>query len=321
MSISLVSTGTCVPERIVTNNELSETVDTNDAWIVERTGISERRVITHETAISLAVGAGADAIEKAGISAEAVDLIIVATFSGETLVPNTMSYVKSKLGAKNAIGFDLNAACSGFIFALVTAYQMIMSGCHETALVIGVERLSGYTDWKDRNTCVLFGDGAGAAILSKNGSGEVHGWTLRNILDAEGDLKLPSSTQPYGCTDDTIPRNVVSMQGKAVYKFATAAMSDCISEALEKSGLTADDIKLFIPHQANIRIIKYAANKLHLDISRFYINIERFGNTSSASVIIALDEAIKTGALVKGDKVMLVTFGGGYTAASIILTI
>ncbi len=322
-TVSIVGTGSYVPERILTNEELSESVDTTDEWITTRTGIKTRRIAAKDEYTSdMAARAALSAMEQANVAAEDIDLILVATASPDMIFPATACFVQTKIGAKNAACFDVSAACAGFLCALEIAQQFITSHTYDTALVIGAEKLSSITKWTDRNTCVLFGDGAGAAILQHRGS--AHG-IISTHIGSDGNyadiLWMPGG----GCKTPITAENAhqwlqtIHMSGKDVYKQAVISMIDASKKALEKAGLTIDDIACFIPHQANVRIIEAIAERLKLPMDRFFINVDRYGNTSAAAVAIALDEANRSGRLKPGDYILMVVFGGGLTWASTVI--
>ncbi len=322
-TVSIVGTGSYVPERILTNEELSESVDTTDEWITTRTGIKTRRIAAKDEYTSdMAARAALSAMEQANVAAEDIDLILVATASPDMIFPATACFVQTKIGAKNAACFDVSAACAGFLCALEIAQQFITSHTYDTALVIGAEKLSSITKWTDRNTCVLFGDGAGAAILQHRGSADgiisTHIGSDGNYADI---LWMPGG----GCKTPITAENAhqwlqtIHMSGKDVYKQAVISMIDASKKALEKAGLTIDDIACFIPHQANVRIIEAIAERLKLPMDRFFINVDRYGNTSAAAVAIALDEANRSGRLKPGDYILMVVFGGGLTWASTVI--
>lgn len=318
----IIGTGSCVPEKVVTNDELTKIVDTNDEWISTRTGIKERRISTGETTTDLAVGAARKALESAGITAEEVDLIIVGTITADDFLPSTACQVQKHIGAVNAACFDLNAACTGFIYGLTVASQFIRTGMYQTALVIGAEELSKITDWTDRATCVLFADGAGAAVLKRGEQG-----ILSEIIGSDGSkgdcLTCPALPPRNYLISDTDAKEsgskYVYMNGREVYKFAVNVMPECILKTLEGTGFSLEDIDYVVPHQANLRIIDAAAKKLQLDTSKFYVNLPRFGNTSGASIPIALDEMVQGGMLKKGDLIVLVAFGGGLTYGAMLI--
>jgi 3-oxoacyl-[acyl-carrier-protein] synthase-3 len=309
--------GMALPERVVTNEELSRTVDTTDDWIVSRTGIRERRVAdSRETTASLALEAARAALECADLSPRQIDLIIVATSTPEHIFPATACLVQDALGAVNAGGFDLSAACSGFIYALAVAADGIRSGTHENVLVIGSETLSRVVNWKDRGTCILFGDGAGAFVLQGS---QVPGGVLSSLVRSDGSgahsLVIPAGGSRLPASFDTVRDNqhCIQMDGKEVYRFATRVMASAAREVVQKAGLTLDDVALVVPHQANRRIIESAARNLNLPEDRFVVNLDRYGNTSTASIPIAICEAVAAGRVRPNDHLVLVGFGGGLT--------
>jgi len=322
-TVSIVGTGSYVPERILTNEELSASVDTTDQWITTRTGIKTRRIAAKDEYTSdMAARAALAAMEQAEVAATDIDLILVATASPDMIFPATACFVQTKIGAVNAACLDVSAACAGFLFALEIAQQFITSHTYDTVLVIGAEKLSSITNWTDRNTCVLFGDGAGAAILQHRGS--AHG-IISTHIGSDGNyadiLWMPGG----GCKQPITAENAhqwlqtIHMSGKDVYKQAVISMIDASKKALEKAGLTIEDIACFIPHQANVRIIEAIAERLKLPMDRFFINVDRYGNTSAAAVAIALDEANRSGRLKSGDYILMVVFGGGLTWASTVI--
>lgn len=312
--VRILGTGSYAPDNVVRNEDISKIVDTNDEWIVERTGISERRVSTGEETSMLSVEAARRAIKDAGISAKDIELIIVATATPDNFIPSTACMVQKELEAKNATCFDVSAACTGFIYAVSIATQFIKTGQIKTALVIGAETLSKILNWEDRNTCILFGDGAGAAVLQRSDKqGIISSYTGSDGTGGEH-LVLPAVTMknPY-CTANEQKEMYVSMNGREIFKFATKIVIKCIEEVLKDTPYTLEDIKYIVPHQANAKIIELVAKKLKIDYSKFYINLDRYGNTSGASIPIALDEVNKKGMLSSGDKIILVGFGGGLT--------
>lgn len=312
--VRILGTGSYAPDNIVRNKDISKLVDTNDEWIVERTGIRERRVSTGEETSMLSVEAAKRAIKDAGISAEDIELIIVATATPDNFIPSTACMVQKELEAKNATCFDVSAACTGFIYAVSIATQFIKTGQVKTALVLGAETLSKILNWEDRNTCILFGDGAGAAVLQRSDKqGIISSYTGSDGTGGEH-LVLPAVTMknPY-CAANEQKEMYVSMNGREIFKFATKIVIKCIQEVLKDTPYTLDDIKYIVPHQANAKIIELVAKKLKIDYSKFYINLDRYGNTSGASIPIALDEVNKKGMLSSGDKIILVGFGGGLT--------
>lgn len=314
----IVGTGSYTPEKVVTNEDLSSIVDTSDEWITSRTGIKTRRISQGEDTSQLCINAARKAIEDSNVSPEDIDLIIVATVTPDNFTPSTACLVQAELGAKYATSFDINAACTGFVYGINIANQFIKTGQSKTALVIGAEVLSKVTNWEDRNTCVLFGDGAGAVILKSSEESGI----LATYTGSEGDVKgsltigaMPV-VNPFSETNEKYQK--ISMIGKDIFKFATRIMYKSIEKVLEESNTTLDEVKYIIPHQANDRIIDYVAQKNKIDKDKFYLNLDKFGNTSSASIGIALDEMNKKGIINEGDKIILVGFGGGLTWGSIL---
>ena len=322
-TVSIIGTGSYVPEKILTNADLSRMVDTSDEWITTRTGIKERRVAAKDEHTSdLAAKAALKAIEQARISPKEIDLILVATATPDMLFPATACFVQKKIGATNAACLDISAACAGFLFGVEIAQQFITSHTHDTVLVIGADKLTSITNWSDRNTCVLFGDGAGAAILRHRGS--THG-VISTHIGSDGEytdiLFMPGGGSRCPITKENAHLNLatIHMTGKEVYKQAVIAMLNAAKKALELAGLTIDDIACVIPHQANLRIIEAIADRLKIPIEKFYVNLDKYGNTSAAAVAIALDEANRSGRIKHGDYVLMVVFGGGLTWASTVI--
>jgi len=322
-SVSIIGTGSYVPEKRLTNEDLSKIVETNDDWITTRTGIKERRIAAKdENTSDMAARAALKAIEQAKISSEEIELILVATATPDMLFPATACFVQKKIGARNAACLDISAACAGFIFGLEIGQQFITSHTYDTVLVIGAEKLTSITNWTDRNTCVLFGDGAGAAILRHRGS--THG-VISTHIGSDGQfsdiLFMPGGGSRCPITRDNVDLNLntIHMIGKEVYKQAVTAMIDASKKVLDQAGLSIHDIACVIPHQANLRIIEAIADRLKIPLERFYVNLDRYGNTSAAAVAIALDEANRTGRIKSGDYVLMVVFGGGLTWASTII--
>jgi 3-oxoacyl-[acyl-carrier-protein] synthase III len=319
----ILGTGSYLPSRILSNKDLEKMVDTNDEWIVERTGIRERRIIDDSDNCSdLAYRAALKALESSGTSPDELDLIIVATISPDYIFPATACIVQDKLGAKKAAAFDLEAACSGFVYALTVAEKFIISGAYKRVLVIGSEALSRIIDYTDRSTCILFGDGAGAVVLgpSSDGSG-----ILSSDLGSDGSggsaLNIPAGGTRRVASHKTVDERLhyMRMDGKEVFKFAVRVIGKSTGAALEKAGLQYSDISYLIPHQANTRIIDAAAKRLDMSHDRVHSNIDRYANTSAASIPIALDEAVRDGKIKSGDNVVLVGFGGGLTWASSVI--
>lgn len=309
--------GMAVPEPIMTNDDLAEFVDTNDQWIRERTGIRERRVAKEtDFPSTLAVDASIKALKVANLRPTDIDLIICSTSTPEYIFPATACLIQDQLGASKAGAFDLLAACSGFIYALNMGAQAIRSGSIKNALIIGSETLSRFVNWKDRNTCILFGDGSGAFVLQAS---ERPGGVLSAVMHSDGSggdlLTLPGGGSRYPATESTVHegKHYIQMDGKEVFRFATRVMASATMEALDAAGLTVDEIRWVIPHQANIRIIEAAARGLKLPMDRFIVNLERYGNTSTASIPIAMVEAVEKGQIKNGDKLVMVGFGAGLT--------
>lgn len=321
--VGIIGTGKYVPERILTNKELEAMVETNDEWIVTRTGIKERRLASSEEATSdLALHASLKAIAAAGLTAEDIDLIVVATITPDMFFPSTACLLQDKLGAKKAAAFDLSAACSGFIYGLATGSSMIANGMYKNVLVVGAETLSRITDFTDRNTCILFGDGAGAVVLGRVEEGR--GFQSFELgADGSGGelLKVSGGGSRVPASEESIQtkQHFIHMAGNDVFKFAVRIMGSAAEEALIKAGLTKDDIDLLVPHQANIRIIQSALNRLNLPEDKAMINLEKYGNMSSASIPVALAEAVEQGRVKEGDRLMLVGFGGGLTWGASVL--
>jgi 3-oxoacyl-[acyl-carrier-protein] synthase-3 len=309
--------GMAVPEPILTNDDISKMVDTNDAWIRERTGIHERRIAKdNQFPSTLGVEASINALTVANLRPTDLDLIICTSSSPEYIFPATACLIQDQLGATKAGAFDLLAACTGFIFALNMAAQAIRSGSIKNALVVGSETLSRFVDWKDRNTCILFGDGAGAFVLQAS---ETPGGVLSAVMHSDGSggdsLSLPGGGARHPATEATVRegKHYIQMDGKEVFRFATRVMASATQEALDAAGLTIDQVQWIIPHQANIRIIQAAARGLKLPMERFIVNLERYGNTSTASIPIAMVEAVECGKIKPGEKLVMVGFGGGLT--------
>lgn len=322
-SIGFLGLGCYIPEKILTNFDLEKIVNTNNEWIVERTGIKARHIAAPDEATSdMAIKAAEKAIQDAGITSEEIDLVIVATESPDTKFPSTACLVQNAVGAKRAAAFDLSAGCSGFVYGVAVASQMISGGLYKKVLVVGAETLSRIVNWEDRNTCVLFGDGAGAAVIGEveegygilgidlgaDGAGGVH------LIQPAGGSRKPASHETIEAKE-----HFIHMNGNDVFKFAIRIMGKTALRVLEKGGLKKDDIDLLIPHQANIRIIDSAAKRLKLPLEKVMVNVEKYGNTSAASIPIAICEAREQGRLKKGDNVLLVGFGAGLTWASIVL--
>ena len=321
--VHIVGTGSYTPSRVLTNRDLEAMVDTSDEWIVSRTGIRERRIVDKDKPASfMAHQAALRALEDAGISASELDLIVVGTVTGDRPFPSTACALQHQLGARGAYAFDVSAACAGFLYGLSIAENQIAGGSVGTALVIGVETLSKITDWTDRNTCVLFGDAAGAVVLRSTGR---EGGILATRLHSDGSLthllEMPGGGSLRPASHETVDQRLhcIRMSGNDVFKHAVRAMGAVAAEALEAAGHGPEDLALLVPHQANIRIIEATAQRLHLPMSKVFVNIERYGNTSGATVPIALDEAVREGRAAAGDLVLLDAFGAGFTWGSALI--
>lgn len=321
-TVRIIGTGSALPDRKVTNDDLAQLVETSDEWIRERTGIGERRISEGDGVAQLASRACERALEMAGRKPQEVDLIIVATCSAEYLLPNCACQVQSELGASAAVAFDLNAACSGFLFALHTAYAYIHSGIYKNALIVGAEVLSKMVDWTDRSTCVLFGDGAGAAYVEA--CEEENKGLISFTQGADGTKGMVLSchdrqvVNPYVTLDSPLDA-YIRMNGQEVYRFATRQVPACIQTALNQIQWTADDIDMYILHQANIRIIEAVAKRLKVDIDKFAVNVDRVGNMSSATVPVLLDELNRSGRLTPGMRIAMSGFGAGLTYGACVL--
>jgi 3-oxoacyl-[acyl-carrier-protein] synthase-3 len=314
----IIGTGSYAPEKVLTNHDLEKMVDTSDEWIQTRTGMIERHIAEDDQATSdLATESARQAMHDAGISPEDLDLIIVGTLSPDRPFPNTACFVQQKLCATNAACFSLEAACTGFLYALECAASMIRTGTFKRALVIGAEKITMHVDWTDRNTCVLFGDGAGAAILEQT-SAEDNRY-LACTLGADGNyaelLTVPAGGSAKPTTPETLAQgeNFIKMEGREVFKLAVNAMVNAANKALDQAGVSSDAIRWLVPHQANTRIIQAVGKKLGMPNERVFINVEKYGNTSAATIPIALDEINRTGQVDKGDLILAVAFGGGLT--------
>lgn len=318
MTIRIMGTGSYLPENIVTNDDLAKIMDTSDEWITSRTGIRTRHLVKEETTAQMSAEAAKQALKEAGLKAEDLDLIIVGTLSGDYITPSTACEVQAMIGAEKAVAFDVNAACSGFMFAMNSAYAYIQSGIYKNALVIGAETLSKLMDWNDRGTCVLFGDGAGAAVVTADEKG-----LLGFVQGSDGAkgmvLACKNRLNNNPLVKNPVEPDYVFMDGQEVYKFAVSKVPASINEALAEAGLEVSDIKYFLLHQANIRIIQSVAKRLKADISKFPTTLEHCGNISAGSVPILLDEVNKKGMLQRGDKLVMAGFGAGLTwSASVI---
>ncbi|HLS27649.1 MAG TPA: beta-ketoacyl-ACP synthase III [Opitutales bacterium] len=317
-SVVVSGTGSYLPAGILTNDDLSQMVETSDEWIVTRTGIRERRIASaDETTADMGFVASREAIAAAGLKPEDIDLLIVGTITPDMLFPSTACMLQARLGLRQIPAFDVEAACSGFLYTIDIARAMLQAGTIKHALVVGAEKLSSIVDWTDRSTCVLFGDGAGAVVLSR--SDEPGIGMIDSILGSDGNggdiLHMPGGGAALPATEDSVRarQHFLKMNGREVFKIAVRVMEKAILEILEKQGLAPDDVSLFVPHQANIRILEMLATRMKLPLDRFALNIDRLGNTSAASIPIVLDEAFREGRIESGDLVVLVAFGAGLT--------
>lgn len=318
------SLGTYVPPRLLTNADLSKLVDTNDEWIMQRIGIRERHIVESGVATSdLAVEAARLCLAKRGIDASEIEAIIVGTVTPDMLFPATACLVQERLGAKGAWGFDLSAACSGFLYALQMGSKLIESGAHKKVLVIGADVMSSIIDYTDRATCVIFGDGAGAVLLEPCEEGEVGMIDFAHEIDGSGacSLYMPGGGSKHPATAETVAQKMhfVHQEGQAVFKYAVRKMAEASSKVLERSGVALEEISCMIPHQANRRIITAAAERLGLPLEKVIINIDRFGNTTAGTIPLAMNTAVEEGRLKKGDLVLLASVGAGFTVGATLL--
>lgn len=318
MTTKIIGIGSYVPDTVVTNQDLMKFLDTDDAWIRERTGICERRVSKDMGTCGLAIEAAKRAIDDAGIDPKEIDLIVLATSSGDRAFPAAAMDVQAAIGAVNAVGFDITAACSGFIFGLHIAHSFFAAGIYKTALIIGAETLSKVVDWTDRGTCILFGDGAGAAVVRASETG-----IIRTLMGSDGTKgwTLECQARNLGnCVNGIKPElGFMKMDGKEVFKFAVRKVPEIVAQILEDAQMDPEEIKYFVLHQANFRILEAASRRLKVPMDRIPINIDRYGNTSAASVPILLDELKRDGKLERGDKLVLAGFGSGMTWGATLL--
>ncbi len=321
----IAGVGAYTPEQVLTNADLEKLVNTTDEWIVSRSGIHERHIAGEKVATSdLSVEAARRALAAAGVAAAAVDMIIVATVTPDMPFPNTACLVQRKIGAVNATCFDLEAACTGFLFAMETARQYIRTGAIRTALIIGAEKLSSVTDWQDRATCVLFGDGAGAVVLQAGAADGARG-IVNTVTGSDGSLadllQIPAGGSRLPASHATVDGRLhyMKMNGREVFKHAVRSMSDAVLRVLAGAGLTLADVDIIVPHQANLRIIHAISDKLGVPLEKFFVNLDRYGNMSAASIPVALEEAVRTGRVHSGQTVVMVAFGGGFTWGATVL--
>lgn len=315
----ILGTGSYVPDKILTNEDMKKYVDTSDEWIFSRTGIKERHIVTNESTLDLAYNAALRAIESSGIDKDKIDLIIVATVTSDFAFPGVANLLQARLGIENITAFDINAACSGFIYTMQIADKMIKSGAFSNALIVGAETLSRLTDWRDRNTCVLFGDGAGAMVIGKSKENKIKDIITGSSGDTEMLLfcKNPELKNPE--INAISSQDHIHMNGTEVFKFASRIMPKTVKHLLKRNHLAAEDINYVVAHQANMRIIDKSARELDMNMEKMYINIDKYGNTSAASVPIAIDEAVRKGLLKRDDLFITVAFGGGLTWAGALI--
>jgi 3-oxoacyl-[acyl-carrier-protein] synthase-3 len=320
--VSITGVGANAPERVMKNDELAQIVDTSDEWIVERTGIRERRVAAPEEALSdLARPAAEAALEQAGLQASALDLIVVATVTPDMLFPSTGAILADQLGAKDAAAYDLSAGCTGFVYAIAQAHGMVASGLVDQALVVGGDVLSKIVDWEDRSTCVLFGDGAGAVVLERVREGGFLGFELGADGSGGPQLYMPAGGSRAPATAETVAgrQHFAKMNGREVFKFATRVLVDSAEKVLDECGVPVEEVDVYVPHQANVRIIDHARKKLGIPEERTVVNVDRFGNTSSGSIPLALGDAEVDGRLKEGEMVLMTGMGAGLTWGSALI--
>jgi 3-oxoacyl-[acyl-carrier-protein] synthase-3 len=320
MGIQIMSAGSCLPELVVTNNNLSEFLDTNDEWISTRTGIKQRHIATKETTTDLSVNAAKIALENSGLSKDDINLVICATGTPDLCVPTVAANVKKELGIESAVAFDMNANCSSFVYAITVAESLMKNCNYKNAIVIGADLNSQILDWEDRSTAVLFGDGAGAVVLSNTEETGIISNHLDCIIDRDNALTCYNKINPTPFfTYDSERNTKVAMNGQGVMRFATKAFTEAVYAVVDKANICIDDIKMIIPHQANLRILKAAAKKMNISEERFYINIDKTANTSAATIPIAIHEALSKNMINRGDYVLLVAFGAGLSSGAVLL--
>ena len=309
----IIGTGSYVPKKMMTNDDLKQFVDTNDEWIFSRTGIKERHIVTDEETVDLAEKASIIAIKDAGMDPLEIDLVIVATVTPDNHFPGVSQLLQHRLGLREVMTFDVNAACSGFLYVLNIADKMIKSGAYNNALIVGAETLTRLTDWRDRNTCVLFGDAAGAMIIAKSDTNHIQDVICGSRGDVDDLLICKNVDVKDPVVNAVSQQDHIHMKGSEVFKFATRILPKTVNDLLERNGMVLDDLDSIVAHQANERIISKAAKDLKFSMDKMFLNISHYGNTSAASVPLAIDQAIRTKFLKKGDKFITVAFGGGLT--------
>ncbi|MDE7390639.1 MAG: ketoacyl-ACP synthase III [Lachnospiraceae bacterium] len=315
MNFKVIGTGSYVPDNVVTNDDLSKLVDTNDEWISKRVGIKERRISQTDTTLDMGTKASFAALENAGLKGTDIDLIVTATISGDTACPSTACMIQNRIGA-DCMAFDVSAACAGFLFAVETAMGYICRGKAKRVLIVCAERMSKLLDWTDRGTCVIFGDGAAAAVLEATEEGLYE--SVFNVKGGDDVLKIPATngSSPFYQLESESP--YLFMNGQETFKFAVNSITHDIAAVLENAGIAKENIAHVVPHQANKRIIDFAQKKTGIDLDKWYVNIDRYGNVSGASIPIALDEMNRSGVLKKGDKILLAAFGGGLASGALV---
>jgi len=321
-NVKIIGTGSYLPEKVLTNEDLEKMVDTNHEWIITRTGIAERRIAgDNETTSDIAAKAALKALKDSNIEPQEIDLILVATNSPDMIFPATACLVQKRIKAVNAATLDLQAGCTGAVYALITAWQYIATGFYDNVLVIGAEALSKFVDWTDRNTCILFGDGAGAAVLKADQEKGIFSGYLSGDGSYDDLIMIPAGLSKIPASHETVEKKMhyVKMKGNEVFKLAVKSMKRATVKTLDKCNLSVEDIDCFIPHQANIRIISALTRVLKIKKDKVFVNLNKYGNTSAASVMIALDEAVKEGKIKNGDIVALTAFGAGLTSGTIVL--
>lgn len=323
MTTRIIATGSYTPKQVITNDDLAKIVDTSDEWITKRTGIKERHISSGENTSELAVNTARQLLKKANIEAAKLDLIIVASVTGDYTTPAVSCIVQKEIGAQNAVAFDILAACSGFMFALSIADKYIRTGIYNNAMVIGAETLSKIVDWSDRSTCVLFGDGSGGVYVEKSESDGI----ITEDIGTKGEIYDILTTGYTACSNAFNKKEnkldylwYINMDGRKVFKFATKSVVKSVELVLKNSGISPESLKYIIPHQANVRIVEIISNKLNIPYEKFYINMDRYGNTSSASIPIALNELNEKGLIKRNDKILLTGFGGGMTWATMLIS-
>lgn len=320
MGIQIISAGSCLPELVVTNNDLSEFLDTNDEWISTRTGIKQRHIAAKETTTYLGARAAKEALENSGLSKDDIDLVVCATGTPDVCVPTVAANIKKELGIESAPAFDMNTNCSSFPYAITVAESLMKNCSYKNAIVIGVDVTSQILDWKDRATAVLFGDGAGAVVLSDTGQTGIISNYLNCIIDHDNSLACNNkiNSTPF-LEEDPERYTKVTMSGKSVMRFATRAFTEAVNSVVSKADISVNDIKLIIPHQANLRILKAAAKKMKIDEEKIYVNIDKVANTQAATIPIALHEALNKNMINRGDIILFVSFGAGLSSGAVLL--